>query len=79
MNPPQSEAVVLYEVRGGVALITMNRPQYANAQNSKMTYALDASFRRAVDDFVKRERAGIEHEMDSLSELSPFKRSNQSP
>jgi len=50
MNPPQSEAVVLYEVRGGVALITMNRPQYANAQNSKMTYALDASFRRAVDD-----------------------------
>lgn len=50
MNPPQSEAVVLYEVRDGVALITMNRPQYANAQNSKMTYALDASFRRAVDD-----------------------------
>jgi len=54
MNPPQSEAVVVYEVRDGVALITMNRPQYHNAQNSKMTYALDAGFRRAVnDDAVK--------------------------
>jgi len=39
----------------------------------------DEGFRRAVDDFVKRERAGVEHEMDSLSELSPFKRSNESP
>ena len=46
----QAEPVVLYEVRDGVAWITMNRPQYHNAQNSKMTYALDASFRRAVDD-----------------------------
>ena len=39
----------------------------------------DEGFRRAVDDFVKRERAGVEHEMDSLSELSPFKRFNDSP
>ncbi|MEC9359214.1 MAG: enoyl-CoA hydratase [Pseudomonadota bacterium] len=46
----QAEPVVLYEVRDGVAWVTMNRPQYHNAQNSKMTYALDASFRRAVDD-----------------------------
>ncbi|UNB56049.1 enoyl-CoA hydratase [Mycolicibacterium sp. YH-1] len=28
----------------------MNRPQYRNAQNSAMTYALDAAFCRAVDD-----------------------------
>ena len=42
--------VVLYEVRDGVAVVTMNRPRYHNAQNSKMTYALDAAFRRAVDD-----------------------------
>jgi len=28
----------------------MNRPRYNNAQNSQMTYALDAAFRRAVDD-----------------------------
>ncbi len=31
-------------------LLTMNRPRYHNAQNSKMTYALDAAFRRAVED-----------------------------
>jgi enoyl-CoA hydratase len=28
----------------------MNRPQFNNAQNSQMTYALDAAFRRATDD-----------------------------
>ncbi len=28
----------------------MNRPRYRNAQNSVMTYALDAAFRRAVED-----------------------------
>ena len=43
-------AVVLYEVRGEVALVTMNRPEYHNAQNSQMTYALDAAFRQACDD-----------------------------
>src|SRR6201984_91120 len=41
---------VLYELRGRIALITLNRPQYANAQNSAMTYALDAAFARAVND-----------------------------
>jgi enoyl-CoA hydratase len=41
---------VLYERRGRVALITLNRPRYANAQNSAMTYALDAAFARAVND-----------------------------
>jgi len=41
---------VLYEVRDRVALITLNRPQYANAQNSAMTYALDAALARAVND-----------------------------
>ncbi|WP_406634490.1 enoyl-CoA hydratase [Amycolatopsis sp. WGS_07] len=44
------EQVVTYEVRGPVAVVTLNRPQYRNAQNSKMTYALDAAFTRAVDD-----------------------------
>lgn len=42
--------VVTYEVRGTVAVVTLNRPQYRNAQNSKVTYALDAAFTRAVDD-----------------------------
>ena len=41
---------VLYTERGAVALITMNRPRYRNAQNSAMTYALDAAFARAVND-----------------------------
>ena len=47
------------------------------------TYSLhwirDEGFRRAVADFVDRERRGIEHEMNSLSALSPFKRSEDSP
>jgi enoyl-CoA hydratase len=41
---------VLYERRGPTAFITLNRPEYRNAQNSAMTYALDAAFTRAVDD-----------------------------
>jgi enoyl-CoA hydratase len=41
---------VLYEVRDGIATVTLNRPGFNNAQNSQMTYALDAAFRRAVDD-----------------------------
>jgi len=44
------EPVVLYERRGATAVITMNRPKYRNAQNSVMTYALDAAFERAVGD-----------------------------
>lgn len=42
--------VVRYHRRGRIALVTMNRPRYRNAQNSRMTYALDAAFGRAVDD-----------------------------
>jgi enoyl-CoA hydratase len=41
---------VLYEVRDGIAILTMNRPTFNNAQNSQMTYALESGFRRAVDD-----------------------------
>ena len=49
------EPTVLYETRPSegarrVAWVTMNRPRYRNAQNAKMTFALDAAFRRAVDD-----------------------------
>jgi enoyl-CoA hydratase len=51
LEPPLDPAeVVLYEAADGVATITLNRPAYHNAQNSKMTYALDAAFRRAADD-----------------------------
>jgi enoyl-CoA hydratase len=55
-TPPvyETEEPVLYEVRDGVAWITMNRPAYNNAQNSQMTYALDDAFVRAVDDDAVR-------------------------
>ncbi|GAB3489391.1 enoyl-CoA hydratase [Amycolatopsis cihanbeyliensis] len=45
-----TDEVVRYERRGATALVTMNRPEYRNAQNSAMTYALDAAFTRAVED-----------------------------
>ena len=46
----ETDAPVLYQAAEGVATLTMNRPDFNNAQNSQMTYALDACFRRAVDD-----------------------------
>ena len=45
---------VLYEVKDGVAWVTLNRPEFRNAQNIKMTYALDDAYQKAVqDDAVK--------------------------
>ena len=50
----EEQDIVLYEAREGVAWITMNRPQYHNAQNGKMTYLVDDAFKKAVaDDEVK--------------------------
>lgn len=46
----ETDEPVLYRTEGAVAWVTMNRPGFNNAQNSQMTYALDAAFRRAVDD-----------------------------
>jgi enoyl-CoA hydratase len=52
--PDAGNPVVLYRKDGAIAVITMNRPEYRNAQNSVMTYALDQSFyRAAADDEVK--------------------------
>jgi len=54
MSQPDDSPVVTYEVRGAVAVVMLNRPEYRNAQNSAMTYALDAAFTQAVnDDAVK--------------------------
>ena len=48
------DSPVRYEVRGSVAMVVMDRPDYRNAQNSRMTYALDDAYDRAVsDDDVK--------------------------
>ena len=46
----ETDEPVLYQAADGIATLTMNRPDFNNAQNSQMTYALDAGFRRAVDD-----------------------------
>jgi enoyl-CoA hydratase len=49
-----TEPVVLYETHEATAVVTMNRPQVRNAQNAKMTHALDDAFVRAMnDDAVK--------------------------
>ena len=42
------DEVVLTESRGSIQLITLNRPQYRNAQNSAMLYALDRAFHAAA-------------------------------
>ena len=52
MNDPvyESDTPILVENRDGVAWLTMNRPRYGNAQNSQMTYALDAAITQANAD-----------------------------
>jgi enoyl-CoA hydratase len=46
--------VVLTERQGEVGFIRMNRPEYRNAQNSAMTYALDDAFSAfAADEAIK--------------------------
>lgn len=48
------EQVVVIERRGAIEFVRMNRPEYRNAQNSAMTYALDDAFMAAAaDDEVK--------------------------
>lgn len=46
----ETDNPVKYAVADGIATVTMSRIEFNNAQNSQMTYALDAAFRRAVDD-----------------------------
>ena len=46
----EESEVVRYATRDRTAVITLNRPRYRNAQNSAVTYALDAAFQRAVSD-----------------------------
>lgn len=46
----ETETPILYEVVDSVAWITMNRPDFNNAQNGQMTYALDDAFQRATND-----------------------------
>jgi enoyl-CoA hydratase len=41
---------VLYEVKDGVAWVTLNRPEFRNAQNIQMTLCLDDAYNRAIED-----------------------------
>ena len=50
----ETDEPILYEVQDEVAWITLNRPQFNNAQNGQMTYALDDAFNRAVKDDAVR-------------------------
>jgi enoyl-CoA hydratase len=50
----ETDTPVRYEVEGPIAWVTLDRPGFNNAQNSQMTYALDAAFKRAVDDDAVR-------------------------
>ncbi len=43
-------SVVLYETRGRVAIITLNRPEQRNAQNPPLLEELDQAFDRAAND-----------------------------
>ncbi|MSO58661.1 MAG: enoyl-CoA hydratase [Thermoleophilia bacterium] len=48
------QELVLVERRGAVAIVTMNRPRYRNAQNVAMTRAMDDAFGAATfDDAIK--------------------------
>jgi predicted N-acyltransferase len=40
-------------------------------------WIVDAGFRRAVDDFLKRERPAVEQEIAALMEYSPFRKGNE--
>ncbi|MFT7622559.1 MAG: enoyl-CoA hydratase [Myxococcota bacterium] len=46
----ETESLVLYEQEGRVAIVSMNRDRFRNAQNAVMTYQLDDAFVRAIND-----------------------------
>lgn len=49
-NTKDDGAPVLYELRDSIAVITLNRPSHANAQNKELLLALDEAWDRAAQD-----------------------------
>lgn len=47
---------------------------YLPAQTYSIHYIADQNFRRAVGDFLKRERQAVGEEIEFLEEFSPFKK-----
>ena len=50
LGPDTSPVAYETALDGALAYVTLNRPEYRNAQNSVMTYSLDSAFHKAVDD-----------------------------
>ena len=46
----ETDEPILYSVEGATAWIMLNRPRFHNAQNGQLLYALDAAFRKALED-----------------------------
>ena len=46
----RNKPTIKYKKKDDLAIISLNRPEYNNAQNGKMTYDLDKAFKNAVDD-----------------------------
>jgi predicted N-acyltransferase len=38
---------------------------------------VDPNFRRAVDDYLKRERPAVQQEIEGLMQYSPFRKENE--
>ena len=47
---PRSKSTITYKKKDSIAIVSMNRPEFNNAQNGKMTYDLDKAFKKAIDD-----------------------------
>ncbi|KHK88978.1 enoyl-CoA hydratase [Novosphingobium malaysiense] len=46
----ETDEPISYTVEGSTAWVMLNRPKFHNSQNAQLLYALDAAFRRAIDD-----------------------------
>jgi enoyl-CoA hydratase len=49
-NAGDEPEVVRYSTDGPVAFVTLARPGFSNAQNARMTYAIDDAYRAAIED-----------------------------